>query len=71
MTYILCSCTAQKKEKPIQELDMKMSTTSSMDEQRRIWKENLETFFWNNAHCETLAKDMYLGSIWISIRNMV
>ena len=71
MTYLLCSCTAQKKEIPIPELDIKTSTATTMEEQRSIWQQNLQKFFRKNTQCQVLVREMYLGSIWVSIRNML
>ena len=71
MTYILCSCTAQKKEIPVSELDIKKLIATSIDEQRRIWKQNVQHFYWENTTSQTLAKDMYLGSIFVPIRRML
>jgi hypothetical protein len=74
MAYILCSCTAQKKEVPLLELDIKQSTATTQQEQINIWKENLGSYKKKQRQNKKLgvpAKEMYLGSIWTPIRKML
>ena len=71
MAYILCSCTAQKKEVPIQKLDIKTSTALTIEEQRKTWTKHLQKFFWESTTCQVPAHEMYLGSIWTPIRKML
>ena len=39
MTYLLCSCTKQKKELPVAKLNIAASTATNRKEQLKVWQE--------------------------------
>ena len=75
MSYILCSCTAQKRENPLQELNIKNINTVTQEEQIQTWNNNLTTYRERQKNIGeqkgVLAREMYLGSIWTPIRKML
>ncbi len=75
MPYILCSCTAQKRENPLQELNIKNIIAATQEEQIQTWNDNLTTYREKQKNAGRqkgiLARDMYLGSIWTPIRKML
>ena len=75
MPYILCSCTAQKRESPLQTLNIKNILATTQAEQIQIWNDNLTAYRERQKRLGgqkgVLVRDMYLGSIWTPIHKMI